>query len=89
MNVDYNRYFYCTTCGNKYLKEKCSKKGKITVCPEGHKVRTQRRRILTDFIEKRNKKDMIELARTYLPINERGKLLLSDLQDFADEFLFG
>lgn len=88
MNVDYSKYYYCTTCREKILISKCLEGNNFTTCPLGHRVRKHRRRIITDFIERRNKKDMIELCKEYLSINERGKLLVEDIQDFADEFLF-
>jgi len=88
MNVDYSKYWYCMTCRDKYLITNCHNTGAFSTCPEGHRVRKQRRRIITDFIERRNKKDMIELCKVYLSKNKEGKALLEDILDYADRFLF-
>lgn len=80
MRIDYKKYNFCPRCEKKYSKD-------TKICPECRsQLRTHRRRIISDYLERRKQDDFMLLAEQFLTINPEGKILLSKLKNYMEKF---
>jgi len=76
MNVNYNKFNFCRKDNKKFSKD-------IKICDIcGKPLATKRRRIISDYLERKQQKEFLILAKTLLGKTREGLVIYDKIEEY-------